>query len=209
MSKSEIDEHFREASAAAFETCVLLSNAKRFAGMNRYDAAKKCLSKIPEFIRYHLGVLELHEERLALAADRPFRDGEQYSSSGHIAVVSIWSSLDLIVQGDENDVKRFFDRWNMNLSKLKTAIIREQSKLFTGQQSEPLQAEVPSIQPAKKLGRKGRPEQDLKIADEYSAGLNVGKWDSQADYRRQKHPDKADPWFSKLLKRVRERKIVN
>lgn len=69
--------------------------------------------------------------------------------------------------------------------------------------------DIPSVEKPSK-GTPGRPknshEDDKRIYDEYGKGLEAGEWTGQANYVRKNHPDKTPAWFTKLKKRVENRK---
>jgi len=68
-------------------------------------------------------------------------------------------------------------------------------------------------QPAtNKRGRKGNPEEDKEICNEYNNGLENREWSGQVDYLQKKHlkrwtksKNNAKSWLSQLLGRVRQR----
>jgi hypothetical protein len=87
------------------------------------------------------------------------------------------------------------------------------------QRKEGTAADSPTVEttaekPAKgKPGRKSNAARDAEIAKEYLDGLDNRLWEGQANYLRQKHPDRvrkgigsAKAWLSTLLRRVQERK---
>jgi hypothetical protein len=70
--------------------------------------------------------------------------------------------------------------------------------------------------PKGKPGPKSTADRDIKIATEYSDGLNNGQWKSQAEYLRKKHArrwkqnqNNAKSWLSQTLKRAKAAGHVN
>lgn len=61
---------------------------------------------------------------------------------------------------------------------------------------------TPKKKAKKKRGRRSKPGKDKVIAEEYRKGLQAGTWKRQADYVRQRHPEKDAAWMSKLLSRA-------